>query len=439
MERRKRPVTGYLCFLFLAALLCFGILFTEQMQRADALEAELFEYRRYLQNEAESAARDLGSSLEELERSLGKLTAAATPAQHAKLLAEVRRLSDAAGGALGRLSASHTDTKELGQFLARTGDYAGTLFDSVQGGTLLSAADAAQLDAIGAQCRAVRGAWNDRIEAGTLPSGTVSADGFYTAERSAAALPAYPTLVYEGRLSESSETAAARGLPKETVTETQAAAAAARAFPGTDWHFDGRCEADPVTFDFSGPDGESLSITERGGRVLYWMTVPQPGDPIPDDALDALYGTAAAYARNAGFADFRPVLSTQAAGTLAVRLVPVEEGVLLYPDAVTVYLDGASQRVVGFDAREYYRFHTERWIPPFRLTAEDAQNAVTPDMTVATVQKCVLQKCPTSEVFCWECRGTVGDAEYLVYLNAGTGAEEAILAYSKTESGEYIR
>ena len=92
MEKRKSRITGYLCFLFLACVLGFAIVLGEQVRRSDELEAELFAYRLHAQNEAESAARDLGTSLEDMERNLRKLTAAATPAQHTQLLSEVRRL-----------------------------------------------------------------------------------------------------------------------------------------------------------------------------------------------------------------------------------------------------------------------------------------------------------------------------------------------------------
>lgn len=439
--RHGRRVSGYLCFLALAAFAGFGILYGEQVRRADELEAELVTYRLYVQNEAESAARDLGGALNELESNLRKLSAAASPAQHVRLLSEVRRLSDVAGGALGRLSVSHADGYELKQFLTRTGDYANTLMDSVQNGVLLTADDAAQLSAIGTQCSALRGAIGDRMDSGLLPSGAVSTEGFYTAAQNPESVPAYPSLLYDGPFSESSENAPPKGLPTETVSEEQAKGIAARAFPGVDWQYDGKCEAAIVTFDFSGGAGESLSITERGGRVLYWMTEPSGSgsDPLTEAEQKAADTAAQTYLKMAGFDAMHPSYAESYAGVIVLNYAATQDGVVLYPDLVKAYVDRATGKVIGYDARSYYTHHAPRDIGPFALTREDATNAISLSMRVTSVTPCVIPKCETREVLCYECRGTVGDATYLVYINAETGAEEEIFEVIRTETGELVQ
>ena len=330
---------------------------------------------------------------------------------------------------------------DLKQFLTRTGDYANTLLDSVQNGVLLSADDAAQLAAIGTQCEALRGALTEQIESGSLPAGVVSTDGYYTEGEASDAVPAYPSLLYDGPFSESSETAPPKGLPTETISEQQAKALAARAFPGTEWQYDGRCEANIVTFDFSGPKGESLSVTERGGRILYWMTEPSGGSTaaLTDRERTALDEAARAYLKTAGFGTMQLSCAEAYAGVCVMNYAAVQDGVVLYPDLVKAYVDRATQKVIGCDARSYYMHHTEREIPPFAIGKPDALDAVTLAMQVESVTPCILPKCETREIACWECRGTVGDGTYLVYINAETGAEEEILEWLYSDAGDRVR
>ncbi len=438
--RKRLRISGYLLFALLVSVTGSAILYGEQRQRIDALESELDGYRLYVQNEAESAARDLNTSLVDLQTNLRKLSAAATPAQHARLLFEVRRLSDAAGGALGRLSISHADGRDLEQFLTRTGDYADTLLDSVQSGVLLSAADGEQLTAIGTQCEALCGAINDRLASGLLPMGAVTPDDYYTAEPNADALPAYPSLRYDGPFSESSETAEPKGLPAETVSETRAKDIADRAFPDVTWRFDGRCDAAIAAFDFSGENGETLSVTERGGKLLYWM-LPASGDsdePLTDDALLRLKSSAASYLTGAGFGAMQPTVSVSYAGRAVIGFAAVQNGVVLCADTVQVYVDRVTERVVGLDARGYYAHHTVRRLPAFTLSEQDARDAVSLSLQIASVTPCLLPKCETHEVACYECRGTLGERTYLVYINAATGAEESIRELLRTDSGETL-
>ena len=439
-HRRRVRLSGYLFFLLLAAAAGFGILYGEQIRHIRALEAEVEVYRLYVQNEAESAARDLNTSLTDLQTNLRKLTAAASPAQHAKLLFEVRRLSDAANGALGRLSISHTYGKDLEQFLTRTGDYAGTLLDSVQNGILLSASDGDQLAAIGAQCEALSGAIGNRMADGLLPTGAVTPEGYYTAAQNPESVPSYPTLLYDGPFSESSENAAPKGLPSETISEARATEIAARSLPEVEWTYDGRCDAAIATYDFSGPNGETLSVTERGGKVLYWMLSPSGAsdDPLTDDELDRLKSAAQTYLLAAGFDRMQPSYAESYAGCAVLNYAAMQNGIVLYPDLVKVYLDRLTGRVIGLDARSYYSHHTARVIPPFLLSEQDARDAVSLALQIETVTPCLIPKCETREVACYECRGTIGKRTFLVYINAQTGAEEEIFELLRSDSGEKV-
>ena len=76
------------------------------------------EQQRVIDAQTESAYRALSNDLNDLNVSLSKLEAAATPARLSKTFADVRRLSAGAVRALSLLPVSHADDEGLMQFLA---------------------------------------------------------------------------------------------------------------------------------------------------------------------------------------------------------------------------------------------------------------------------------------------------------------------------------
>ena|GEM_PF-941904 len=435
----RRFFRGFVIFSLLAVIAAGGVLYGEKCREADHLLDELTALRLQNETDAASAARSLSDALGELRTGLRKLSAAGTPDATARLFAEVRRLSDRAGGALGTMNLSHVDGAALGQFLTRTGDYADTLLRSVQGGTMLSDTDTAQLDAIHTQLAAVQNALDERISIGALPDEAVSPDGYYTASESDG-LPAYPAIEYSGLYGEACETAEPRGLPDRIVSQEEADRLVRAAWPDTDWQFAGRREGAIATFDFIGPLGESASITERGGKRIAWMIEPsgrRSGTPAPEER-SAFGETAKAYLADAGFGAMQPTVMRHYTGAVVLRLCAMQDGVLLLPDSVDVWLDRDTGRVIGFDARAYYQNHTLRELSAPTLTAEEAKTELSPALTPDTVTLCLLCR-GTEETLCYACRAAKGERTYIVYLNAQTGTEEEIQELQTSEDGEALR
>ena len=96
------------------------------------------EQQRVIDAQTESAYRALSNDLNDLNVSLSKLEAAATPARLSKTFADVRRLSAGAVRALSLLPVSHADDEGLMQFLTRTCDFAESLMDRVLSGQMLT-------------------------------------------------------------------------------------------------------------------------------------------------------------------------------------------------------------------------------------------------------------------------------------------------------------
>ncbi|CCX42206.1 germination protein YpeB [Clostridium sp. CAG:1024] len=192
----------------------------------------------------------------------------------------------------------------------------------------------------------------------------------------------YPTLIYDGPFSDSTEKAEPLGLPEETVDAETALARASESLGGASLTPDGETLGSIETYDFSGTDaaGRSveISITKRGGCVLTMMKTPEgAAEGKPEDAEVERYKAAAAdYLSAQGYPAMTSSYAQYYAGIAVFNFAAEQGGVVLYPDLVKVYVERQSAEVVGLDARSYFFSHRERALPIPALTEEDARNAV---------------------------------------------------------------
>ena len=74
-----------------------------------------------------------------------------------------------------------------------------------------------------------------------------------------------------------------------------------------------------------------------------------------------------------------------------------------------------------------------------KLTLDQALRKLRPDFQVLESRLAVITKSGNQEVYCYEFRGRYQGEEYLLYLNASTGAEEKIQRIIKTPRGEFLQ
>ena len=398
------------------------------------------EQQRLLAAQTESAYRALSNDLNDLSVALGKLDAASTPASLSKRFADVRRLTAGATRALSLLPVSYADDSGLMQFLTRTGDYADTLMDRVLSGQMLTGEQIESLGKLRACCADLSASYDGGCVDGSFP--VADEDGFY-AEADEENLANYPTLLYDGPFSESSEQAQPLGLPDETVDEAEAARIAGELFPERALSFDGKTESTIVTYDFSTSDEQGelcVSITERGGLPLYFMGTPsgESSDPPSDEESERLHRCASAYLNEHGFGEMSPSYAQYYAGTVVLNYAAVQDGVILYADLVKVYVDRETERVIGLDAMNYRFCHRQREIPEPALSEDEAKNSVADTLTVEHVTLALIPKSNTREVLCYECKCTANGTFFIVYVNADTGAEEEIFEVINSDEGDLV-
>ena len=400
--------------------------------------AELLEQKRALEAQTENACHALANDLKDLEIALSKLEAASTPARLSKTFSDVKRLSAGAVRALSLLPVSCGDDEGLMQFLTRAGDYADTLMDRVLNGQMLTEEQRASLSDLRACCADLAQTYDGDVTRGSFPK----ADGeFYAGATEKESIPDYPSLLYDGPFSESSETAKPQGLPSETIGEAEATRIAAEWFPDRALTFDGRTEGTIVTYDFSADDGAfCASVTEQGGELLYFMGAPKgaKNDPPGDAESERLHRAASSFLQAHGFGEMAPSYAQYYAGTTVINYAAVQDGVILYADLVKVYVDRETEEVIGLDTQNYRCHHRPRHVQAPALSEQDAVDRVSDALTIEQVRLALIPKCNTREVLCYECKCTLGETFFIVYINALNGAEEELFEVINSNEGDLV-
>ena len=456
----------------------------EQSAKAETLE-------RSVQSSYRQAFLELNDNINDMQVSLKKLMVVSSPKQHVLLLDDVWRLSGAAEANLASLPVSHPDAEAFNRFVVQTGDYARSLATGILSGAVLRQEDREQLAALYEASVRTAAELERRLQEEDFPLESLTGDGFYLASETGAqedgtstsqnggqsggqnggqsgdqsggqsdsqnggqngggaqqkdegGIANYPTLIYDGPFSESTEKAEPRGLPGGDVDEHAALQAAAQ-YVGGSLRIAGTADGSIPTYELTGIDADGrsveLAVTRQGGQVLWMMAEVQGGaEGVPDEAESAAMRDAAkAYLDARGYEGMEATYAQFYSGVAVYNFASVQGGVILYADLVKVYVERQSGKIVGVDAYNYLFNHADRELPMPAVTEEEARERVSESLTVLSARLALIPKTAMTETLCYEFKTTLGDAEFIVYINAVTGDEEEIFEILNSDEGQLV-
>ena len=397
----------------------------------------------------QKAFEDLTTDFTSLQTKLAKLEVASDVNQYTALLMDVWRQTGDTESSISALPVSYNATAPLTQFINRTGDYCRYLSQKVSLGQEITEDDMAQIRTLSESC----GEINTAIEE-IRQNGYPTEAGFESAAFLADAPmegnidftnQEFPRLIYDGPFSESTESKQPEGLGSEVVNVQQAQQIAADFLSidaGTLTN-DSDQEGTMPCFGFSGQQSGkpfTILITKQGGQVLYFMAEAQGGiSAVPSDERYAQLTTLAQqYCAVKGYGQTMPSYAQFYNGMALINLSPVQDGAILYPDLIKVWIDISANSVVGLDTYNYLMSHKQRELPAATITEAQAQEEVSSRMTVERTRLALIPLASGLEKLCWELKGTVNGNAYLVYVNVETGVQEDILMIQDTNDGTLV-
>jgi len=439
-ERTKSIVEKYILPALLAIALVAVSLWAVR-QRAQAQS-----YRTAVEAVYAQAYGELTDDLYELENTLSKLLAVSSPSQYVLLLDEVWRLSGSAVSNMSHMPVSHVDTAELNQFIVRLGDYAHALTKKAVRGGMITEEDSENIAKLRDSCASLAAEHEQKLSAGEIPTGGEDVYFVQSEEnqyKDSDDIAQFPTLIYDGPFSESSEKLQPMGVSGAEVDQGTAEQRAER-ITGLDMTFAGENQGQIPAYDFSFSDDSGnwaeASITKQGGMLLYYMSAASGNaEGKPDEETGRKYrDTAQAKLNELGYENMQSTYAQYYGGVAVINFAAAQDGVILYSDLVKVWVDRENNRVCGIDARNYLFSHRPRELSQPAVSREEAQSMLSANLTVQSHAMALIPVTPETEVLCHEFKCTLGEDSYILYVNAKNGQEEQIFKIIDSEDGQLV-
>ncbi len=253
-----------------------------------------------------------------------------------------------------------------------------------------------------------------------------------------------PTLIYDGPYSEHMQNRKALGLSGNKVTENQAIERLNK-FMG-----DGKVRnitkladnnngiINTYNFRLELADKEKDSVAEAdvsviGGHVVWYLYNRDVGDKTID--INKAMELGAKFLKERNYSNMKQSYYMQNDGIATINYAYTENGITYYPDLIKVKVALDNGEIVGFEANGYLMNHTQRNFGTPKLTEAQAREKVVRGENIKSSGLAVIPTNYGTEILCYEFTGKVEDRDFLVYINANTGAEEEVLIIINSEEG----
>ena len=123
-------------------------------------------------------------------------------------------------------------------------------------------------------------------------------------------------------------------------------------------------------------------------------------------------------------------------GVITINYAYEERDVIVYPDLIKVKVALDNGDVLGIETTGYLNNHETRNIDKTNIiSSKEAAKLANEDLKIEETRLAIIPTEFETEVFCWELKGTVGNRDFLLYVNAKTGKVEDILVIIQTDNG----
>ncbi len=384
--------------------------------------------------------------MEGMAANLRKLLVTGSAQQEQMLLSEIARQSQGAQDNLAQLPLGEGAVSATIKFVNQAGDFSTALAGRLAGGGAIGDADYETISTLSQSAGELAvglGELLTRYEGGedvfALGEDSSGAESLYPLTEPATS---YPVLLYDGPFSDAAGQTEYRALEGLEDVDRAGAERALRSFLGADavtqLRFEGESSIPVACYEFSvTANGYDLSagVTRAGGMVLYML----PNADVTARNLSDQQGVEAARAflTSRGYGRMQESYFSRYDGILTVNFAAVQGDVTLYPDLVKVQVSLEDGSIIGLEAGGYLRNHVERDLALPALSEQEALARLGGRLTAKSARLCVIPE-NADEYLCYEISASGEGGDYLVYIDAQTGAEREILQLVSDENGALV-
>ncbi len=254
----------------------------------------------------------------------------------------------------------------------------------------------------------------------------------------------YEGLIYDGAYSEHIENAEKKGLVGDEISEEEAKKIA-KEFVSEDRieeiNSNGLIEnGNIVVYEFAikikdGDDNNPLNIaiSKIGGHIVlmnYNRQVVE--EKISQEEANKIGQD---FLSSRGIENMKATYYLKQGGAVTVNYAYEQDGVVIYPDLIKVKIALDNGEILGMETTGYLNNHEVRNIPQVKISEQEARKKLNKNLKITSSGLAIIPTEWRTEIFCYEFKGKVNDTDFLVYINAETGAEENILVIIDTPNG----
>ncbi|GGF75392.1 germination protein YpeB [Paenibacillus albidus] len=169
----------------------------------------------------------------------------------------------------------------------------------------------------------------------------------------------------------------------------------------------------------------SMDFTVNGGLLISYNDNREIG-PAKVTMQQAV-AKAEEFLSQKGYPNMTAVSADQYANMGNLTFVTKQDGVLVYPEKMTLRIGLDTGEVTGFQASDYVHEHRDnRKIPKPKLSLAKAREMLNPEFKEIYNRLAWIENEDAVEVLTYEFGGKINGSQYRIYLNAEDGHEEAV-------------
>lgn len=164
-----------------------------------------------------------------------------------------------------------------------------------------------------------------------------------------------------------------------------------------------------------------VDLSKEGGHLLSFIINREIDDP--QIGLNEAQHKAEKLLADQQIEDMILLQGSQYNRTGVFQFIYEQDDFQVYPDKVQIKVGLDDGEILGFIATDYYRNHQDRTIDEPKLTLEEAQDKISPSITIQDQHMAVVEDKTGDEVIAYTFLGTIDDDTYRIVIDANTGIE----------------
>ena len=408
-------------------------------------------YRTTVEYTYQRALTELTEYVRDMDVSLDKGRYVNTPKQAEGLSTKLWNDAKLAKDSLSLLPVESEEISTTSKFLSQVGNFSMSLATKAVNGIKISEEEMSMLEELSALAKKVSEALetlSNKIDNGELKLGEVkkgiendfedeqvdagdSISGFEDIEEN---FGDYPTLIYDGPFSDHIQQYEPKYLKgKNNVSENAALDAAKKVSGHEDLTSSGESAGKIPAYIFTN-ENVTVSVSKAGGEIISILNSAMPNEPVY--SYEEAVALAEEKLRSMGHDNFAMRYYEFSHGVLTINFALKQGDIICYPDLVKIGIALDTGEMHSLDTKGFLFNSVERSIPSAKISIEEAQNIVSPKLSIKSSAIALVPSDHLSEVLCYEfnCVGE-DDEPVLVYIDVQTGMEEQILILQIDESG----